>query len=83
MGETEDRAQALRLKLASRRDSRRRVPVELRQEAVAFAKAEHASGRRHDASAVHVVTSARTRLYSHLVNKMADCTLIWKQDADG
>ena len=47
MGETEDRAQALRLKLASRRDSRRRVPVELRQEAVAFAKAEHASGQRY------------------------------------
>ena len=47
MGETEDRAQALRLRLASRRDSRRRVPGELRAEAVAFAKAEHASGQRY------------------------------------
>jgi hypothetical protein len=34
------------LKLASRRDSRRRVPEELRAEAAAFAKAEHAMGRR-------------------------------------
>ena len=47
MGETQDRAEALRLKLASRRDGRRRVPGELRGEAVAFAKAEHASGQRY------------------------------------
>ncbi len=40
MDETHDRAEAVRLKLASRRDSRRRVPEGLRAEAVAFAKAE-------------------------------------------
>jgi transposase-like protein len=47
MGETQDRTEALRLKLARSRDSRRRVPGELRAEAVAFAKAEHASGQRY------------------------------------
>lgn len=47
MDESEDRAEALRLKLASRRDSRRRVPEELRAEAVAFAEAERASGERY------------------------------------
>jgi transposase-like protein len=47
MGETHDRAEALRLKLARSRDSRRRVPTELRQEAVAFAKAEHGLGQRY------------------------------------
>ena len=47
MGETQDRTEALRLKLASSRDGRKRVPAELRTEAVAFAKAEHASGQRY------------------------------------
>jgi len=47
MGETHDRAEALRLKLASSRDGRKRVPAELRTEAVAFAKAEHALGQRY------------------------------------
>jgi len=47
MGETQDRTEALRLKLARSRDSRRRVPRELRAEAVTFAKAEHASGQRY------------------------------------
>ena len=47
MGETQDRTEALRLKLARSRDSRRRVPGELRAEAVAFAKAERASGQRY------------------------------------
>ena len=50
MGETQDRAEALRLKLASSRDGRKRVPGELRQEAVAFAKAEHALGQRYKRS---------------------------------
>jgi transposase-like protein len=45
MSETQDRSEALRLKLARSRDSRRRVPGELRAEA--FAKAEHASGQRY------------------------------------
>ena len=48
MDESEDRAEALRLRLVSRRDSRRRVAEELRAEAVAFAtKSEHATGRRY------------------------------------
>ena len=51
MDESEDRAVALRLKLASRRESRRRVPVELRAEAVAFAEAECASGQRYNSIA--------------------------------
>jgi transposase-like protein len=45
--EFENRAESLRLKLQSRRDSRRRVPEELRAEAVAFARARHASGERY------------------------------------
>ena len=45
--EIEDGAQALRLKLRSSRDSRRRVPEELRAEAVAFARATHVSGERY------------------------------------
>ena len=49
--EIEDRVETLRLKLRSRRDSRRRVPEELRAEAVAFARAAHASGERYKAIA--------------------------------
>jgi transposase-like protein len=45
--EIEDRVESLRLKLRSSRDSRRRVPEEVRAEAVAFAKAAHASGERY------------------------------------
>lgn len=45
--EIEDRVETLRLKLRSSRDSRRRVPEELRAEAVAFARAAHASGERY------------------------------------
>lgn len=51
MDKIEDRAEALRLKLRSSRDSRRRVPAELRVEAVAFARAAHASGERYKAIA--------------------------------
>ena len=47
----EDRAEWLRLKLRGSRDSRRRVPEELRAEAVAFARAAHASGERYKAIA--------------------------------
>jgi len=60
MAETEDRAEALRLKLVSRRDSRRRVPEELRAEAVAFAKAEHASGKRYKSIASALGVKADT-----------------------
>jgi len=60
MAETEDRAEALRLKLASSRDSRKRVPEELRAEAVAFAKAEHASGRRYKSIASALGVKAET-----------------------
>ena len=49
--EIEDRAELLRLKLRSSRDSRRRIPEELRAEAVAFARAAHASGERYKAIA--------------------------------
>jgi transposase-like protein len=45
--EIEDRVESLRLKLRSSRDSRRRVPEEVRAEAVAFARAAHASGERY------------------------------------
>ena len=55
-----DRAEALRLKLGSRRDSRRRVPEELRAEAVAFAKAEHAMGRRYKSIASALGVKAET-----------------------
>ncbi|MEM9728172.1 MAG: hypothetical protein AAF997_06280 [Myxococcota bacterium] len=47
----EDRVEALRLKLRTSRDSRRRIPDELRVEAVAFAGAAHASGQRRKAIA--------------------------------
>jgi hypothetical protein len=60
MGETHDRAEALRLKLARSRDSRRRVPAELRQEAVVFAKAEHALGRRYKSIATALGVKAET-----------------------
>ena len=60
MDETGEGAEALRLKLASRRDSRRRVPVELRQEAVAFAKAEHALGQRYKTIAKALGVKAET-----------------------
>jgi len=60
MAEIEDRAEALRLKLASRRDSRRRIPEELRAEAVAFAKAEHAMGRRYKSIASALGVKAET-----------------------
>jgi len=49
--EIEDRVESLRLKLRSSRDSRRRIPEELRAEAVAFATAAHASGQRYKAIA--------------------------------
>jgi transposase-like protein len=45
--EIEDRVESLRLKLRSRRDSRRRVSEDVRAEAVAFARAAHASGERY------------------------------------
>ena len=61
MGESEDRAEALRLKLASSRDSRKRVPEELRAEAVAFAKAEHASGAALQVDREGARRSRRTR----------------------
>ena len=51
MDEIEDRVEALRLKLQRSRDSRRRVSEELRAEAVAFARAAHASGERYKAIA--------------------------------
>jgi transposase-like protein len=60
MDESEDRAEALRLRLASRRDSRRRVPEELRAEAIAFAKAEHASGKRYKSIASALGVKAET-----------------------
>ena len=60
MGETQDRAEALRLKLASRRDSRRRVSEELRAETIAFAKAEHASGKRYKSIASALGVKAET-----------------------
>ena len=60
MDESEDRAQALRLKLASRRDRRGRLPEELRAEAVAFAKAEHASGKRYKSIASALGVKAET-----------------------
>jgi transposase-like protein len=60
MGETQDRAEALRLKLASSRDGRKRVPVELRTEAVAFAKAEHALGQRYKTIARALGVKAET-----------------------
>jgi transposase-like protein len=55
-----DRAEALRLKLGSRRDSRRRVPEELRAEAVAFAKTEHAMGLRYKSIASALGVKAET-----------------------
>jgi hypothetical protein len=60
MGETHHRAEALRLKLASSRDSRKWVPAELRDEAVAFAKAEHALGRRYKPIAKGLGVKAET-----------------------
>jgi transposase-like protein len=60
MGETHDRAEALRLKLASSRDGRKRVPVELRQEAVAFTKAEHTLGQRYKTIAKALGVKAET-----------------------
>ena len=60
MGETHDRAEALRLKLASSRDGRKRVPAELRQEAVAFTKAEHALGQRYKTIAKALGVKAET-----------------------
>jgi len=60
MDESEDRAEALRLKLVSRRDSRRRVPEELRAEAVAFAKAQHALGQRYKPIAKALGVKAET-----------------------
>ena len=60
MGETHDRAEALRLKLASSRDGRKRVPTELRQEAVAFTKAEHALGQRYKTIAKALGVKAET-----------------------
>jgi DNA invertase Pin-like site-specific DNA recombinase len=57
---SEDGAEALRLKLASSRDSRKRVPEELRAEAVAFAKAEHAKGRRYKSIASALGVKAET-----------------------
>jgi len=62
MGETHDRAEALRLKLARTRDSRRRVPTELRQEAVAFAKAEHALEQRYKSIASALGVKAETSM---------------------
>jgi len=47
MDESGDRVESLRLRLAKSRDSRRRVSPELREEAVAFARAAHASGERY------------------------------------
>jgi transposase-like protein len=47
MDESGDRAESLRLRLAASRDGRRRVPPGLREEAVAFATAERASGGRY------------------------------------
>ncbi|NNE18476.1 MAG: hypothetical protein HKN10_08375 [Myxococcales bacterium] len=47
MDESVDGAESLRLKLAASRDSRKQVPPGLREEAVAFAKAEHALGARY------------------------------------
>ncbi len=58
MDESEDRAQALHLKLASRRDSRRRVPEELRAEAVA--KTEYASGKHYKSIASALGVKAET-----------------------
>ena len=49
--EIEGQAESLRLKLQRSRDSRRRVSEELRAEAVAFARAAHASGERYKAIA--------------------------------
>jgi transposase-like protein len=60
MGEIDDRAEALRLKLGGSRDSRRRVPSELRVEAVAFAKAERALGRRYKSIATALGVKAET-----------------------
>jgi len=42
-----DRAESLRLRLAASRDSRKRVPPGLREEAVVFAKTERALGGRY------------------------------------
>ena len=52
MEERGDRAESLRSRLAASRDSRRRVPPGLREEAVAFAKAERASGGRYKSIAM-------------------------------
>ena len=60
MGERHDRAEALRLKLASSRDNRKRVPSELREKAVAFAKAAHASGKRYKSIASTLGVKAET-----------------------
>lgn len=49
--EIEGQSESLRLKLQRSRDSRRRVSEELRAEAVAFARAAHASGERYKAIA--------------------------------
>jgi len=48
------------MKLASSRDSRRRVPAELRAEAVAFTKAEHASGKPYKSIAKALGVKAET-----------------------
>ena len=60
MGETHDRVEAPRLTLASSRDSHKRVPTELRAEAVAFAKAEHALGQRYKSIAMAPGVKAET-----------------------
>jgi len=60
IGEARARADSLRLKSASSRDGRKRVPAELRQEAVAFAKAESALGRRYKAIATALGLTADT-----------------------
>jgi transposase-like protein len=60
MDKRHDRAEALRLKLASSRDNRKRVPAELREEAVAFAKAQHALGQRYKPIAKALGVKAET-----------------------
>jgi len=60
MGETRDRAEALRLKVASSRDGRKRVPAELRQESVAFTRAKHALGQRYEPIAKALGAKAET-----------------------
>ncbi len=60
MDERHDRAEALRLKLASSRDGRKCVPAELRQGAVAFAKAKHALGEPYKSIATVLGVKAVT-----------------------